>query len=449
METERPIEIGTRRELFVDDLLIAETRGGAARRLHPPMPREIAIEHDRPWEGNVSGYHTVFRDGGLYRMYYRGWNADPATHKPTHPSVTCYAESRDGIRWSKPALGLVAYEGSKDNNIVWDGAGSHNFCPFVDANPACPPQARYKAVGSRGAGLFAFVSPDGIRWSMLRDEPVITDGKFDSQNLAFFDTVRGEYRAYYRDFRDKVRDIKTATSPDFVTWTPGEWLSYPGAPTEQLYTNQIGPCPRAPHIFIGFPTRFMGGRESITEGVLMSSRDGRAFQRWGEALIRPGANPARWWNRSNYIWLGLPETASDVPGAPDELSLYSIEGYYQGASNRVRRFTSRQDGFVSLNAPLAGGEVVTRPLIFAGGRLELNLSTSAAGSVRVELLDAEWRAVPGYGLDDCGELFGDSLDRAVSWGARGDTAPLAGRPIRLRFVIHDADVFSFRFAPAV
>ena len=114
------IDIGGRRELFVDGHLI-ERMDGAKLRLHRPTPREIAVVHDQPWEGKSSGYKTVFKDDDRYRMYYRGSHviytregfAEP------HKEVVCYAESQDGIHWTKPDLGLVEFEGSTKNNIKW------------------------------------------------------------------------------------------------------------------------------------------------------------------------------------------------------------------------------------------------------------------------------------------------------------------------------------------
>ena len=178
----------------------------------------------------------------------------------------------------------------------------------------------------------------------------------------------------------------------------------------------------------------------------MSSRDGIVFQRWGEALIRPGLNRERWGNRCNYVWHGIIETPSEVPGAPNEWSIYSTEGYYEGAMNHVRRFTVRMDGFVSVNAPLAGGEIVTRPLTFRGSRLELNVSTAAAGAMRVEIQTPEGRPVQGFAAADCEEIWGDAIERNVLWKDQPDLAALAGQPIRLRFTMNDADLYSFRFA---
>jgi hypothetical protein len=210
-----------------------------------------------------------------------------------------------------------------------------------------------------------------------------------------------------------------------------------------LYTNQILSYHRAPHLYLGFPTRYLPDRGQITEGLFMSSRDGHSFNRWGEALIRPGANRDRWGNRCNYIWHGLIETPPPFPCAPNELSLYSTEHYYEGSSNRVRRFALRLDGFVSINAPLSGGELLTKPFLFDGNRLTINASTSAAGWIRVEMQDENGKALPGYALDDCDEFWGDEIEGVVTWN--GESKIPADQPIHLRFVMSDADIYALRF----
>ncbi len=488
-----PIEIGSRLELMVDDYLV-EKFDGARLEMHRPTPREVAIVHDEPWEGSGCGYHSVFQDGDLYRMYHKAWHLDFSTGRlstSAHPLYTCYAESDDGIHWRKPKLGLHEFEGSKDNNIVIvsDQIGEAKPCAghpavFKDANPDCPADARYKALlRSRGPrGLLAFKSADGIHWSLLTEKPVITEGAFDSQNLAFWDPVRKEYRAYWRIFTagvttEKVwkptgrRAIRTATSKDFLNWGPHADLTYVDSPPEQLYTNQIAPYARAPHIFIGFPSRYtergwspsmealpelehrrMRAKASqrygtaITDGLLMTSRDGKTFKRWGEAFIRPGPRSKDSWKYGdNYQAWGIVETKSSIPGAPNELSVYATEGYWTGKGSQLRRHTLRIDGFVSVNAPLSGGQFVTKPLLFTGKELVMNFSTSAAGSVRVEIQDAVGKPIEGFALDDCPEIFGDSIEQAVAWKGGADVSKLAGKPIRLRFVLSDADLYSFRF----
>jgi hypothetical protein len=483
------VVIGDRRELFLDDFLIDGLSGKAERRLHHPVRREVVLVHDEPWEGSGSGYHSVFQDGGLYRMYYKAWHLDVSPGKvrtDTHPLYCCYAESDDGIHWRKPKLGLVEFQGSKDNNIVLASGtrgplhvDAGHPAIFKDDNPAAPPEARYKAFvrSEKPNGLLPFKSPDGIHWSPMSDGPVITDGAFDSQNLAFWDSAHGTYRAYWRYFTDpkkgrSLRAIRTATSPDLLHWGEQADLSYSDSPPEELYTNQIKPYFRAPHILIGFPTRYtdrgwspsmkaLPEREhremrssgsprygtAITEALVMASRDGVKFTRWNEAFLRPGIERLGTWNYGHqYLAWQIVETPSDLEGAPAELSLFASESYWTGTSSALRRYTLRPDGFVSVSAPMGGGELVTKPLTFEGNRLLLNVSTSAAGTLRVEIQAPDGKPLPGFSLADCDDLFGDSLDREATWKGRGDVGSLASKPVKLRFVLQDADLYALRFS---
>ena len=186
---------------------------------------------------------------------------------------------------------------------------------------------------------------------------------------------------------------------------------------------------------------------AVTDGLFMTSRDGRTFHRWDEAFLRPG--PER---RDNWLYgdcyqdLGLLETPAADPTAPPELSLYVGEDHWKGPK-RLRRYTMRIDGFVSLHAARSRGEFVTKPLVFRGKELTLNFATSAAGHLRVELQDAGGRPLPGFRLADSDELFGDTLERVVTWRNKSDVSALAGRPIRVRIAMRDADIYSLRFQP--
>ncbi|MDB4679999.1 MAG: hypothetical protein P8M30_03960 [Planctomycetaceae bacterium] len=481
-----PIDIGSRRELFVDTHLI-ERLDKAERQIHNPVPQNIAIEHNAPWEGAGSGYHSVIRDGDLYRLYYRGSKLGVVDGKlKVGPQVYCYAESRDGVTFTKPELGLHEFKGSKQNNIILTGLGTHNFAPFLDQNPDCPPESRFKALGGIASegGLFAFQSPDGIHWSLMREEPVVTEGAFDSQNLAFWDPTAKVYRAYFRTFTKGVttakvwkpagfRAIRTATSMDFLDWDNEADLTYEDSPVEHLYTNQIAPYFRAPHLLIGFPTRYvergwspsmralpeLERREaraaahlrygtSLTEGLLMASRDGVHFDRWNEAFLRPGPErPSTWLYGHQFIAWQAMETRSSLSGAPNELSLYASEGSWHGDGNALRRYTLRLDGFVSVSAGWKGGSLLTKPLIFAGGELQLNFSTSAAGAIHVEFQDIDGKPIEGFTREDCAVIFGDSVSRTVTWKSEANVSALEGQPIRLLFELKDADLYSFRFVP--
>jgi hypothetical protein len=292
-----------------------------------------------------------------------------------------------------------------------------------------------------GQGLLAYKSPDGIHWSLLRESAVITDGDFDSQNLTFWNPEQKRYSSFYRKGRSGVRDIMTTTSTDFVNWTKPEFLTYGDAPTEHLYTNAIQPYFRAPHLLDGFPTRFQPKHDQV-EPILMTSRGERSFKRWPEPLIPITAPQDRHGNRSNYMTWGLLQ----LPGQDRELSVYATEAYYAGPGSRVRRFTFRTDGFVSLHAAADPAEMVTRPLRFSGNKLAINYATSAAGSLRVEIQDEAGHPLPGFALADCNRLSGDAIEQAVSWAKESDVSSLAGKSVRLRFELQDTDVFSLQFA---
>jgi len=495
MPHSKPIEIGSRRELFIDDVLMDRLAGHASRRMHHPQPREIVLRHDAPWEGNGCGYHSLFQDGDLYRLYYKAWkirlNPGKVATEKIPDIFTCYAESRDGVHWSKPDLGLVAYEGSTATNIILDremlaevsGDPGHPAI-FRDENPAARTHYKGFVRGWENFGLLPIQSDDGIHWAAMTDSPVITDGAFDSQNLAFWDGENGEYRAYWRYSPEGTtkygvwdpkgpRSIRTATSKDFIHWTNQADLTYIGSPpAEELYVNQIKPYHRAPHVLIGFPARYLErpwgsslralpDREfrefrstaqerygtAISESLLMSSRDGVSFARWPEGFLRPGPERSGTWNYGHqYLAWHLVETASSLGvGAPNELSLYAVEDYWMEAGSALRRHTLRLDGFVSLHAPATGGEGLTRPVIFAGNELRLNFATSVAGEVRVEIQDAAGVPLPGFELENCDPTFGDAIDRPVVWRNGMDVGALSGRPVRLRYVLRDADVYSFRF----
>ena len=129
----------------------------------------------------------------------------------------------------------------------------------------------------------------------------------------------------------------------------------------------------------------------------------------------------------------------------DEISLYTLSNYGQPGTH-LRRFSLGMDRFASVNAGYGGGEMLTKPLTFSGSRLMLNYSTSAPGGIRTEIQDESGTPLPGFTLADSVEMIGDQIERAVRWKSGTDVSPLANRPVRLRFVMKDADIFALRFA---
>lgn len=421
--------IGGRRELFVDDWLI-DRLAGCAIVFHRPQPAPPMAEP----ADNIE-YATILLDGDLYRYYTRDARGAPADG--TEPEVYRYAESRDGIHWTKPILRLHEIDGSLENNVILHEAPfCHNFSPFLDRRPGVPAEERFKAVaGTVKSGLFAFVSGDGIRWRKLRDQAVITYTKeyaFDSQNVAFWSESEERYVCYFRHFLDqRLRSVCRTTSADFVTWDEPVPLR-PNFPDEHLYTTQTEPYYRAPHQYLAFPTRLHTDRGDSTDIMLMTSRGGLRFDRLlREAYLWPGPDPARWGNRANYAARGI------VPTGPGEMSIYVTP---------FRRFTWRLDGLASIHAGADEAELLSRPLTFAGRRLSLNLATSGGGAARVEIQAADGTPLPGFTLGDSLPFTGDTLDHTAAWRGGSDVSALAGRPVRLRVVLREADLYALRFA---
>ena len=468
------LNIGSRRELFVDSFLV-DSLNGARLKLHEPRPAGVAIEYDQPCErgtvGSCSFYTTVIKDGDIYRMYYRGDMA-----------YSCYAESTDGINWTKPSLGLVEVEGSTENNAMVRG---RPLFPFIDGRAGVPESERYKANSLEKGGLVGYVSADGIHWRKLRDEVIVPRelvNHFDAQSVMFWSEVEELYLLYARHMEGGRRATARATSEDFANWTGPTLMEFSDTgtttPSEHLYTNQTHPYFRAPHIYISLPARifFAGGlrhisleddiaaarRRVITEevrrfyetevdpragdagdvadGVLLTSRAGTTMYdfTFRESFVRPSIGLNNWTTRNNYPGCGVVQTG------PTEMSLYVNRDYAQKTAH-LERMTLRLDGFASLNAPYDGGEMTTRPFTFSGRQLEINYATSAAGSIRVEIQDGEGRPVPGHGLDECRELVGDEIGRSVAWDGGCSVSELAGKPVRLRVVMKDADLYSLRF----
>lgn len=451
------VDIGSRRELFVDRHLVGSLKG-AALTLNRPRDMGVAVQFDNPWEGAFCGYCTVIKDGDTFRVYYRG--LPKSGNDGNSNEVYCYAESTDGIHWKKPNLGIFEVRGTKENNIILaDHAPfTHNFCPMLDTRPDVPKAERYKALGGTSrTGLVAFVSADGLHWKKLREKAVITRGAFDSQNVPLWSASEGQYICYFRVFVDGFRRISRTTSKDFLNWTEPELMEYDNGLIEHLYTNQTSPYFRAPHIYIGIAARFFPSRRVLTteqakkigvdpkyfndcsDAVLITTRGGHEYSRtFPEGFVRPGIGLQNWVSRTNYPALNVVQTSKD------KMSFYVNQNYGQ-ATAHLRRYEIRLDGFASVRAPYAGGEMTTKPLKFTGKQLDLNFATSAAGGIRVEIQDAAGKPIPGYSLADANELIGNEISRSASWKSSSDVSGLAGKTVRLRFVMKDADLYALRF----
>jgi hypothetical protein len=458
------IDLGTKRELFVDQYLI-DKMDGVSLALHTPRDEGPVFYFDKPWEGPFSGYATIIKTGDFFRAYYRGLSIAAGDESETQ--VTCVSDSKDGIHWTKPELGLYKIGSSTKNNVVLAGDAftNHNFTPFLDTNPKADPAGKFKGIGgSHKSGLFFYASPDGLKWTKVVKDAVFKEGVFDSQNVAFWSESEQQYVLYFRTwseggftaFKGK-RTVSRTSSRDFLHWDKPAAMTFSGTAQEDLYTHQTSPYFRAPHIYLAIGARFMPGRKVVSDeqakilnvnpsyykdcsdAILMSTRGGTNYDRtFMESYIRPGIGLKNWVSRSNYPALNVVQTG------PDEMSVYVNQDYAQPTAH-LHRYSLRLDGFSSISAPYSGGTVTTRYFKFSGKQLYLNYATSAPGEIRVELQDENGQPIPGYDFESAELIIGNETNRMVRWQGQTDLSSLLGKIIRLKIQMKDANLYSLQF----
>lgn len=452
VEKPEVLDIDSRLELFVDAYLIEEMKNLRLKlnqlKPAPASPKPAIKGH----------YTTIMKDGEIYRQYCRRDGGGPNFVATVKKEITLYAESKDGINWTRPDLGLYPNTGVKNTVLANVPPANHNFTPFMDSRPGVPPEEKYKAVGGHfrvtdhaegwarrqwgdaaveetkklPGGLTAFVSPDGIHWKKLREDFIVykKSKAFDSQNVAFWSVAEQQYVCYFRVHDRGFRAVARTTSKDFLKWT--EPIIMKGRMEgEQWYTNGTHPYFRAPHIYIAPATRFLPNEGTNTRVILMTTRAGSdTYDRtFGQEDFLP--DPAGG-NRTNYIaWTNGAQTG------PQELSFYNLGS----------RYTLRLDGFGSLHAEDKTGEMITKPLRFAGNQLLVNFKTHGNGSIQVELLDASGKPIPGFTVQDSVRLEGDEIEKEVVWKGGKDLGKLSDKVVRLHFVTKDADLYALRFSP--
>ena len=466
--TNSPIQLGANRHLFIDDALI-ESSAGAVLTVNSPEVKELVIIADRPWERNgLPSYGTALRDPqtGEDLMFYFAVDAGMAWS-------LCLAVSTDGVNWDKPNLGLVEWEGSRDNNIIdFGGAGT------VMLDPNAPPERRFANLARRLS-----TSPDGRNWTTHPDVIVNDDNLLDAQMGSFWDDERGQYvhlaRYNNHDGSHVPRQVRRhATQSLDEVWPAGETLPVVMSgdeidpPALDLYTNAATKYPLAPGTYLAFPTPYYhynypdrrylnrpaldnGGKQNdgVIETQLAVSRDGATWKRYRTPYL-PLMTADGLDLKIVMALCGLiyrEKTIDQYFGGytfthGDTQARYQKEGRELGGIWRVEQ---RLDGFVSLDFDTDGGEALTRPFVFQGDRLALNINTSAAGECRVAICDETGREIEPYTIDNCRFINGDYLEKEIVWNnaseSISDVSPLANQSIRLRFTSRRAKLYAFQF----
>ena len=477
------LDIGSRKQVFIDWDLIEPGYGvawggvvtswemphGVRLTAHPPrIDATPLVTTDRPWETFINVYCTLFKDEGRFRLYYEPHYHPEQTQAEDLKAMLAYAESTDGVNWTKPEIGAVSFLGSKVNNLVFGlepalGRGAHGGTVFKDPN--APADERYKLVhmGRENGvlGVFGAISPDGLHWTAIR-QPVLTDYMSDTQTVVRFDSAKGRYIGFFRGWRGLShgkwhgrRTIAYAETEDFRNWPRPQEIVAPDTldtPDADIYTNGYTPWPDTTDAHLMFPAFYQRSKD-VLEVHLMTSRDSAGgWQRPSRQPVVPAGEPGSGWEGGVYAGCGL------VALRPGEWSLplgpqwhtHNQEHFAEGRQaisphrGYICRAIWREDGFTSLEAETQGG-CTTVPLTFTGSSLALNVWTRFGGEIGVELAEASGQTVPGRSFAECDPISGDRPQHIVTWGGQSDVSAWQSKPMRLRFRLRRARLHAFQF----
>jgi hypothetical protein len=347
-----------------------------------------------------------------------------------------------------------------------------------------------------GAGIHTASSADGLTWAPLPTQllPFVPD----SQPSIYWDDTLGKYVVYLRAWerelgrrevcRLAVDDIEKPWpySPSVPPYHPWGQDQAPALSRElpsvmaadgqdpanlDIYTSVVAPYPFAPGVLFAFPAVFLrsrgpawqardpGSSDGNLEVQFASSTDGVAWARWRQPYVAAEAHDSLDLRLVNMMqgmvrrrrWLiqyfiGWPYTR----GRPDiwENDPQNAAEWMRKDKGGIYMAMQRLDGFVSLDSAHAGGALTTKPLIFAGDRLCLNLDTRSTGSARVALLEAAGEAIPGFGAAACDPISTDATDFIVRWNGRGRLGALSGRPIRVQVTMQNTKLYALQFLSA-
>ena len=499
------INVADRKQLFLDDLFLVESSRGIRRVFHQPVKdaRNPVFVPDRPWEhGGITG-GTVLHEGGRFRMWYRPHYGQHEVPGNGQIMRTAYATSEDGVSWDRPVLGLIEYNGSKNNNLVFGnktaGYGIHS-ARVVHTPWEHDPQRRYKMLLTFVRhkpprwGFGAAFSPDGIRWR-AHPKPVKVDyhKHYGSFNTVFFDTLLQRYVAYYQRRPQQqfpqpfmpsgARYMGRMESKDFVNWTDANYLAHGPDAEDPIGTDLFEPAPfqyaDAAYVYLNAAVWY----DEYTDQTwvrLASSRDNLIWRwvgdrkpfipngpegSWDSMMIHPMFVPPVILNDELYFYYTA-KTTKERPyrGVGKNDGSLAKAGHPRGYEDfclfSVGLAKLRRDGFVSLVAGVRTGSFTTQPIQFSGSVLQLNVDAATTigatrdkkdvtaaldHGVRVEMLDESGSVIPGFSRKECDPIREDDVRCRVTWNGSSDVSRLAGKPVKLRFYLRFARIYAFQF----
>jgi hypothetical protein len=471
------IPIDTGRQLLIDDFLIAETT--LDRSFHQPVPYEgnPVLKPDQTWEGASASTALAmpFSDGVWYdgrdqhfKMWYlatapAGVTSDP----PDGGSVTCYATSNDGLHWTKPRLDIVP-----GTNIVHALPREAGFV-WLDEG-ATDPAKRFAMLLTHPAGdipwaMSLHYSADGIHWS----EPITTTGGLTwlgDRNSGFYNPFRN---AWVYSIRNSVRKDTVLAGirarlyfehPDLAAGMT-EWQRHPWVGADRLdpHHPKFGDFePQLYNLDAVAYENVMLGLFSVLEGPENPDSARLNIHKRNEVLVGFSRDGYHWDRPCRKAFIGVDET----DGAWNWGNVQSVGGcclivgdrlyfYYSGRtwSNEDGRGPGgtglaflRRDGFASMNAGEHPGTLTTRPVVFSGRHLFVNMD-AANGTMRVAVLNEAGEVIAPFTSDNCRPITTDSTVHRVRWKSVSDVSDLAEQSVRFRFELQHASLFAFWVSP--
>lgn len=460
-----PIRLDTLPLLFADDSGIASKRD-VVRTIHPARPSEAPVMvGEKPWEGaRIYAFGSIYYDEKkkLFQLWYlsvpeavaAGISEEDRRAAGRVPTLrgngyflVMYATSPDGVTWTRPNLGLHAFNGSKDNNIVFDLNSPTVLRDRFESDPA----KRYKMLGTIHQKYYAAYSPDGVRWTSASDKPVLP---FSDTIMLSQDPNTGEYLAYHkrpaivRGFDRRV--VWLSRSRDFLTWSEPQMIFSADEADDDWSRNagersEVYDMAVFPHAggYLGLPVMFqmmelrprekMGPGQSPWAGPLdvqlATSVDGTHWRRSSPRIpIIPRGAPGTF---DGGGILNVSSTSVDTPA--ETWVYYTAMATGHGAPIPPKRMTIgravwRLHGFASLDAGPDGGRFETKPLHVASGKLMLNADASR-GQLRVALLEADGKPIAGYELENSAVLQADVPQWLARWKSHAQVP--TDRPVRV------------------
>ena len=456
----KPIRLNRFRQLFLDDFLVDEMHA-IRRQVHPAdkHPANPIVHGDHPWlSGMAYLYGAVERhpESQKLRMWYQSYYQ--VNDKDSVVDVMCLAESANGIEWKYPRLGLIPdAKGRKDNNIIMSTRTHSGFdeCVTPTRNRhTTDPTKRYRSLfwadSEAHRGTYSAWSADGIRWHSS-PKPIST--RMGDAGSTMYDIYKRRWVFFARPI-DNQLSRAISFSKDFETWTPIKVIFQADKSKREDYYNMQGLCYEG--LYLGFVTIMWEepGRYAL-EPHLAMSRDGENWQWVGrtDAFIPHGPRGS-WEEFNTQMGTGEPIRQGDKLYFYYSGRTYPHRPYYARSNPEIipkqlvesdvniGLATLRVDGFVSLEDHFGGGSVETKPLLFTGRRLHVNVD-SGRGNFRVEVLDHSGDPIPGFTLDECQPVQADDVGVIITWKKHQDLSSLAGQPVRLRFHLDRTRLYSF------